>query len=286
MNSLEGTLFSGGRVEVEYAFISSKGNPNILKMGYRAVLHFVQHKVEENNRFHCIGEGNTLIGALENLNQNEKVKYNPVNPQKDVEPFFNRPEHKSKTVYRKPSSWNLHVSDPANIDIKDLLDNESKGIKSEFWVETFESGDCASLQFSGQSNNLGIKPFDIIALTIDGEPTFYGQITRIPGRRDSSPKNFTVKGAKECLNRTLLGSDLEIIEQQEVSELVRHIAKTTFPSLIIVNDEKIEGEGIIVEQFNMPNRPVAQIFDDLAFKLPNSVWGVDASGEFFFYYHL
>ena len=285
--SIESILNFGGTLVCEAGLIDNPRGDSDLTLGYRYALH--SHP-SESQRYRAVGEGLTIKDAYNDFRNRYDTK--SVQRMPRISLNTTQDKHRRSIYPKEEGNWTLSIYTPNMNDYKGMLvgnkfDSTTQGIDSDFSVVTSESGNSISMKFWGRNNILGIKILDIVQLSVDSEPVFYGNAVLLPDYSSVSESLFEFEGVGAKFDGTVLDSDI-YLQNVDAIEYIKKIAEHNFPQRIGYNKSKISGNGVTLDAFpsKWKTSELDWVFQNFAIKLPNASYGVDAEGEFFFRYHV
>lgn len=185
-----------------------------------------------------------------------------------------------------PLSWNLKIYNPTKTALLHEFSNLAPGgLDGGFRWQLQPWGDTVRLEFAGRNDHLGVPPLGIVALTVDGDPAFYGTTPDTPSLLSPDVETVTVDGGREILRRYL--SDQKVYGPQGIFVTVRDLLSRRAPALALSYNPAMIGDGTgtdagpTLDVWYMPDAPLTDVLDELA-KRAGVPWGVSTSGVIFF----
>jgi len=183
-----------------------------------------------------------------------------------------------------PLSWQLDVYTPDGATQRASYTQASPG----GIVEGFQwsvRGDGAPLQMRWQAvpSGVDIQPRDIVQLTVDGEPAFWGVVTRTWPDDETDVREYVALGGLELL-RYRSHDGMESYYDQDVAAIARQIISAYKHPAVTYDAALIPDLGDTVALPIVHRQEVGQLLDVLARSVSSKrvSWGVDAQGRAFF----
>lgn len=185
----------------------------------------------------------------------------------------------------KQLSWKFDVWNANKSTLLNTITNTTPGgLSGGFRWQLKPDGDTVQLEFSGRNDRLKLPPRGVVALTVDGQPAFYGVVPDPPSAASPNIEQAQVLGGREALRVALM--DGTVYRQQGVYQIVRDILSRLRPPALAYDPAQIgDGTGMDLgpglDLYYSPTMPLTDALDGLA-KSAGTTWGVDAQGRVFF----
>lgn len=180
-------------------------------------------------------------------------------------------------------SWTVDLIAPDGVTPKATrTDADPGGIVGGFSWRATRLLDCLSATMRVHAPTLGIRNRDLVRLTVNGTPVFYGPVVECPHPRDPSFGDVNLAGASELLGRTIIGS--EVYENVDVALIVRDLVQKYRHPGVTYDESLIPLTGKELTKFSMPFRTLGQALDSLSKTLATTgvPFGVRPDGRLFF----
>jgi len=184
----------------------------------------------------------------------------------------------------EPLSWQLDIYTPDGATQRASYTQASPG----GIVEGFQwsvRGDGAPLQMRWQAvpSGVDIQPRDIVQLTVDGEPAFWGVVTRTWPDDETDVREYVALGGLELL-RYRSHINPKRYPEQDVAAIARQVISAYKHPAITYDAALIPDLGDTISMPSVYRLELGQILDTLARTVSSKrvTWGVDAQGRAFF----
>lgn len=184
----------------------------------------------------------------------------------------------------EPLSWKLDIYTPDKSSLRASYTNSSPGgIVAGF--QWSARGDGAPLQMRWQAVPTGvdIQPRDVVQLTVDGQPAFFGVVTRTWPDDEPDVREYIALGGIELL-RYRSHVDPAKYPEQDVAAIARQVISAYKHPAITYDAALIPDLGDTISMPSVYRLELGQILDTLARTVSSKgvTWGVDAQGRAFF----
>lgn len=179
------------------------------------------------------------------------------------------------------SIWPANKSGPPRLVTNlDVL----KGIDDGFAWTLSPHGGCVKLVLRAMNQRLRLGPLDIVQLTINGTPWYYGTVPEPSHIEQPDVEEQVVLGGREILRRALM--DGKVYRNAGVYAIVRDILGRLCPpgvtySAALIGDGTGTDTGPTLATFYSPTATLLDTLTGLA-KSAGCIWDVDVLGRVFF----
>ena len=159
------------------------------------------------------------------------------------------------------------------------------GLLDGFKWQLRPNGGTVQLEFTGRNDRLGIMPYGVVQLLLDGSPAFYGCVADPPSMKSTTAERITALGGREIL-RKKLSDGKPYANTVGIFTIVRDLLSRLCPQGLtyiptFIGDGTGGDTGPTLSTFYKPYQSLDKVLDALA-KSANVSWDVDNEGKIFF----
>jgi len=178
-------------------------------------------------------------------------------------------------------SWELRVYDPGGGTLQATYTETSPGgVVGDFRWSVRGDGRCLQMQFNAVPSSVSIEPWSVVQLLINGQPAFWGFISRSWPADDGRVREYVALGAYKKYEHMFYHNYFEP-PAGDAATIADTIAGATLPRGVLYDQARFPASGYSTSLKQATGVSIAKILDDLAAAAGVS-WGVDASGYVYF----